>query len=339
MHTNCRSDAAVPSPAVPRPPFSSAFGAARSAGTPLFNSPPSSRAAHPAAAAAVPAPSAAATCASPASRPSPRSSRPCAAGHSVTELHDCDGGVTRRRGDVIILQLQQLREGEDEHDGGSENTQRWLGKSAAGARRASVNGRRRENDVADLEAGSEVANAESAHNSESSASSSTMVPAARSTTAITSTTGAVQCLDAEGELQRAELLLSSDAAFLAEPDAIDRQHVPDVAMSDMWQACGYRHFSDLMPNNLIRAFTPSMAGSQSAYERLLDVQRAKEARLAKYGAGQPPVVTVAAVEATVEERHRRFETSMDSRTHTPRTPACTSSVLRSQPQPMLRKWC
>ena len=122
----------------------------------------------------------------------------------------------------------------------------------------------------------------------------------------------------------AELLPSLDPAFHHEPSALDGIDSPDVPLSDLWQACGYRNLSDLLCDNIVRAFDITVPDSQQAYERLQDMERVKEERAVKYGDGQLPVVTVAQVEAMAEQRLHCFRTHCDSRTLSPTPPASLS---------------
>ena len=113
----------------------------------------------------------------------------------------------------------------------------------------------------------------------------------------------------------ADLLPPVDPAFMSEPEALDGFDATYQPMSDMWQACGYHNLSDLMPDNIIRAFDTRKAGSDSAYRVLQDMERTKEARVAKYGDGPLPAVTAVEIDAMAVERLKCLKTHMDSRPH------------------------
>ena len=110
----------------------------------------------------------------------------------------------------------------------------------------------------------------------------------------------------------AELLPLPDPACHPEESALDGSGLPDYPLSDIWQACGYHHLSDLMPDNIMRALTPGMEGSEQARASLEEIQRCKVERMARAGVEQP-VVTVEQVDAMAKEHLKRFQTKMDSR--------------------------
>lgn len=224
-----------------------------------------------------------------------------ATNNSVTEVDDRGGSVRRVRGKSVTLQIDQVVEGENEQQQRDREWERQPQQAADGGAQT--------NNSHDMRAAvaSEV---DTAADSNSRAlvthSSAALIPAAARESTTTDT----------GTLP-ADMLPPLDLSFMDEPDAIAGVDLPDVKLGDMWQACGYHNLSDLMPDNIIRAFDTSMADSQPAYDALQAIERAKEARVAKYGGGQLPVVTVAQVESRAEARLSSFRTEMDSCRPTP----------------------
>ena len=228
----------------------------------------------------------------------------------MTQVDARDGSLTRLRGDSITFHMEQVTGGDDEKDDeGDEQSQQ-----AADRGRPAQEG-------ADEQPAKESGEA-------ASTESSTPMTVADSPNALASSTTATQQWElAANSLLPIRMLPSPDTVLASEAEALDGTELPDIPLSGIWQACGYQNLSDLMPNNIIRAFEPRLPDSQLMYDSMQEVERIKQVRVAQYGTEQPPVVTVARVAALAEEHLKRFKTNMHSR----RRAYHTSTLTRSAP--------